>query len=156
MYNEFVGKHISYLHRYARRYYNKELEPYGFGGAQLRLLMPLYEMDGISQEKLAQTIKLDKTTIARTIKKLIDNGYVSREIDEKDRRSYRIFLTEKGKAIEPEMMNIFLKWEENLLSKFEDEERKYVLKIVEMMHENASEMIQDEKCNHTLQNSLNL
>ena len=156
MYNEFVGKHISYLHRYARRYYNKELEPYGFGGAQLRLLMPLYKMDGISQEKLAQTIKLDKTTIARTIKKLIDNGYVCRQRDENDRRSYRVFLTEKGRAIEPEMMKIFLSWEENLLSKFDDEEREYALKIVEIMHENASEMLQDEKNNHSLQNSLNV
>lgn len=144
MYNEFVGKHISYLHRYARRYYNRELEPYGFGGAQLRILMPLYKMDGISQEKLAREIKLDKTTIARTIKKLIDNGYVTRQVDENDRRSYCIFLTEKGKEIEPEMMNIFLKWEKNLLSKFDEKEKKDILKFFEIMHESASHMMQND------------
>ncbi|AKB85264.1 MarR family winged helix-turn-helix transcriptional regulator [Methanococcoides methylutens] len=124
MYEEFVGKHISYLHRYARRYYDRELEPYGIGGAQLQILMPLYKMDGISQELLAQTIKVDKTTIARSIKKLVDKGYILRQTDEKDRRSYRIFLTEKGKTTEHEMMEIFNRWENNLLSKFDNDQRE--------------------------------
>ena len=145
MYEEFVGKHISYLDRYARRYYDKELKPYDIGGAQLRILMLLYKMDGISQELLAQTIKVDKTTIARTIKKLVDNGFILRQKDEKDRRSYRVFLNEKGKAIEPEMMKIFEKWEENLLYKFDDEQKKDVLKIIGIMHENASELMQDNR-----------
>ncbi|WP_342304096.1 MarR family transcriptional regulator [Methanolobus sp. ZRKC5] len=143
MYTKFVGKHISYLHRYARRYYDKELEPYGFGGAQLRILMPLYKMDGINQGSLAQIIKVDKTTIARTIKKLIDGGYILRQVDENDRRSYRIFLTEKGKSIEPEMMKIFTKWEENLLFKFDVDQRKEILKLIEIMHMNASDIVDD-------------
>lgn len=141
MYTKFVGKHISYLDRYARRYFDKELEPYGFGGAQLRILMPLYKMDGINQGLLAQTIKVDKTTITRTIKKLVDDGYVLRQVDGNDRRSYRIYLTEKGKATEPEMMRIFTKWEENLLSKFNAEQRKDALELIEMMHTNASDMM---------------
>lgn len=143
MYTKFVGKHISYIDRHARRYYDKELEPYGFGGAQLRILMPLYKMDGINQGLLAQTIKVDKTTITRTIKKLVDDGYVLRQIDENDRRSYLIFLTEKGKAIEPEMIRIFTKWEENLLSKFDADQRKNVLRLIEIMHMNASDMMDD-------------
>jgi len=141
MYTGFVGKHISYLDRYARRYFDKELEPYCFGGAQLRILMPLYKMDGINQGLLAQTIKVDKTTITRTIKRLVDEGYVSREIDGNDRRSYRIFLTKKGKETEPEMMRIFTKWEENLLSKLDSDQRKDILRLVEIMHMNASEMM---------------
>ncbi|WP_243466358.1 MFS transporter [Methanosarcina mazei] len=52
-------------------------------------------------ESLSDYLKIDKGTTARAIQKLVDEGYVFRQRDEKDRRSYRVFLTEKGKKLEP-------------------------------------------------------
>ena len=93
----FIGKLISFLYRYSQMYLDKELAPYHIGSGQFYILMPLYKNDGMNQESLSQSISIDKAAITRAIQKLMKEGYVIRQRNEEDRRSYHIFLTEKGK-----------------------------------------------------------
>lgn len=94
--------HLISLQIWTNLYWEK-IEPYGIGSGQFPFLMRLYREDGINQESLSDYLKIDKGTTARAIQKLVDEGYVFRQRDEKDRRSYRVFLTEKGKKLEPDM-----------------------------------------------------
>ena len=59
------------------------------------------ENPGIIQEKLAEMIKVDRTTASRAIKKLEANGFIEKRADAANRKIKRIFPTEKGKAISP-------------------------------------------------------
>ncbi|WP_305063863.1 MarR family winged helix-turn-helix transcriptional regulator [Methanococcoides sp.] len=138
---EFIGKYISYFHRYAQIYIEKELKPYDIGSGQFGFLMHLYKMNGVNQETLSQTIKVDKATATRAIKKLIEEGYVFRQSDKEDRRSYLVFLTEKGRAIEPDMKKIAAKWENILLSDFDDSQRKFIMDLLEKMFKNVSKIM---------------
>lgn len=142
--SEFIGKFISYLHRYGQIYIEKKMEPYGLGSGQFSFLMRLYQDDGINQENLSSYLKIDKATTTRAIKKLVDGGYVFRQVDEKDRRSYRIFLSDKGKKLEPEMKKIASQWEDILLSDFDESQRKDIMNSLEMMFKNISEIMQDK------------
>ncbi|MPM72500.1 HTH-type transcriptional regulator SarZ [bioreactor metagenome] len=134
---EFIGKSISYLYRYEQIFIGKKIEPYGIGSGQFPFLMRLYREDGINQESLSDYLKIDKGTTARAIQKLVDEGYVFRQRDEKDRRSYRVFLTEKGKKMEPYMKKIALEWEEILFSGFDDSQRKEITNSLGIMFENV-------------------
>jgi DNA-binding MarR family transcriptional regulator len=138
---EFVGKAISYLYRYEQIYIGKKIELYGIGSGQFPFLMRLYREDGINQERLSDYLKIDKGTTTRAIQKLVDEGYVFRQRDEKDKRSYRVFLTEKGKKLEPEMRKIVSEWEDILFFGFDDNQRKEVKNSLEIMFENVSRIM---------------
>jgi DNA-binding MarR family transcriptional regulator len=134
---EFIGKPISYLYRYEQIYIGKKIEPYSIGSGQFPFLMRLYHEDGINQESLSDYLKIDKGTTARAIQKLVDEGYVFRQRDEKDRRSYKIFLSEKAKKLEPDMKKIASEWENILFSSFDENQRKEITNSLKIMFENV-------------------
>lgn len=122
-------------------YLDKELAPYHIGSGQFYILMPLYKNDGMNQESLSQSISIDKAAITRAIQKLMKEGYVFRQRNEEDRRSYHIFLTEKGKLIEPDIKKIAITWEDILLSGFDSNQRNLIVNSFDDMIENISRIM---------------
>lgn len=135
---EFLGKDIAFLYRYSQKNLDKALKPYNIGSGQFYAMMPLFLEDGINQEALAQYIRVDKAQVTRAVQKLIDEGYVTRKRDEGDRRSCRVFLTPKGKKIEPVLKGIAQDWEDLLLSGFSSADRERVLQSIGDMIDNVS------------------
>ena len=136
---EFIGKYISFLYRYHQIYLDRELEPYHLSSGQFFILMPLFKKDGVNQESISQTIKMDKATITRAIQKLIDEGYVFRERDEEDKRAYRVFLTPKGKSIKRQIRGIARRWDDILLANLDPDQRDLLASAFDTMFENVSE-----------------
>ncbi|MDD3247080.1 MAG: MarR family transcriptional regulator [Methanosarcina sp.] len=137
---EPIGKVISYIYRYQRIFLNKELEPYGIGSGQFSFMMSLYLKDGVKQETLSRTYKLDKATVAKAIKKLEDTGYVYRKQDAEDKRAYNVFLTEKGKDIGAKMKEIAIKWDDIVIAGFSEEEKRLSAAFLERMEQNITEL----------------
>jgi DNA-binding MarR family transcriptional regulator len=135
---QFIGKFVSFLYRYNQMYLDKELRPYNIGPGQFYLLMPLFQKDGVNQESLGQSINLDRANVTRAVQKLVKEGYVFQQRDTEDRRSYRIFLTEKGRAIEPGLKKIALEWENILLSNFNSNQTQTIVNSFEDMIKNVS------------------
>lgn len=75
---------------------------------------------------MARYFHLDKGTIARTLKKMEDSGYITRIVDPENRRAFRISLTEKGYQIAPEICAIDQKWEEIVSHGLTQEERTHL------------------------------
>lgn len=140
---DFIGKYIAFLYRDCQKYLDKELEPYNIGSGQVSILMCLFEADGINQESISRTIKVDKTSITRSIQKLIEGGYVVRQKDEEDNRSFRVFLTGKGRQIEPDIWKIASGWEEILLSGFDADHRGLIVDSLKDMSANVSRKMED-------------
>ena len=80
---------------------NIEFKEYDLTRGQYLYLIWICENPGIIQEKLAEMIKVDRTTASRAIKKLEANGFIEKRADAANRKIKRIFPTEKGKAISP-------------------------------------------------------
>ena len=80
---------------------NIEFKEYDLTRGQYLYLIRICENPGIIQEKLADMIKVDRTTASRAIKKLEANGFIEKRADAANRKIKRIFPTEKGKAISP-------------------------------------------------------
>ncbi len=135
---EALGGIVSYLYRSTQVYLAKRLEPYGIGSGQFPFLMTLYCRDGINQETLARDRRFDKATITRAVTRLEQAGYVRRVRDEGDRRAYRLFLTDKGRAIEPAMREIAAAWSVMIFTGFSGEERLLIVSLLERMMENAT------------------
>lgn len=80
---------------------NIEFKEYDLTRGQYLYLVRICENPGIIQEKLAEMIKVDRTTAARAIKKLELNGFIEKKDDEHNKKIKKIFPTEKGKKVFP-------------------------------------------------------
>ncbi len=56
---------------------------------------------GLSKKKIAELIKVDRTTAARAIKRLEEQGFIYRQEDASNKKIKRIYATEKGKNVYP-------------------------------------------------------
>ncbi|MGG3641717.1 MarR family winged helix-turn-helix transcriptional regulator [Bacillus gobiensis] len=78
---------------------NIEFKEYDLTKGQYLYLVRICETPGIIQEKLAEMIKVDRTTAARAIKKLEINGFIEKKEDKHNKKINKLFPTEKGKNV---------------------------------------------------------
>ncbi len=138
------GKYISILYRYFQKFISRELQELDIGSGQYSFLITLYKKDGISQESLVEALGIDKGTTARAILNLSEKGYIKREVDPNDRRSYRIFLTEKAFKAQPYINDALLRLNEIIMSGFSESERETASRILNKMAENIVRHFQNK------------
>lgn len=80
---------------------NIEFKEYDLTKGQYLYLVRVCEKPGIIQEKLAEMIKVDRTTAARAIKKLELHGFIEKKEDQFNKKIKKLFPTEKGKQVYP-------------------------------------------------------
>ncbi len=80
---------------------NIEFKEYDLTKGQYLYLVRICEQTGIIQEKLAEMIMVDRTTAARSIKKLEMNGFVEKRDDQQNKKIKKLFPTEKGESVYP-------------------------------------------------------
>ncbi|SHR50889.1 transcriptional regulator [Mycobacteroides abscessus subsp. abscessus] len=80
---------------------NIEFKEYDLTKGQYLYLVRICENPGIIQEKVAEMIKVDRTTAARAIKKLEMNGFIEKKEDQQNMKIKKLFPTEKGKQVYP-------------------------------------------------------
>lgn len=134
-----LGKELNELARDIKKFLHYHLEGYPLGDGQFGILYEVFHNPGISQEKLSKKRNVDKTTTAKAIKKLINNGYIQRDKDKIDKRIYCLQCSEKAIKLMPEIERI-IKLENEVLTKdiSEDEIKKFK-KIMRIMTKNIDE-----------------
>ena len=96
---EPLGRTVKFLNIEIRKFLDFHLNEYQLGNGQFAIVIEVSENKGINQDALAQKMGVDKTTIAKTVKKLVENGYIIKEEDENDRRSKKLYTTHKADLI---------------------------------------------------------
>lgn len=71
----------------------------GVSLAQCHLMMELGSLGRMTISQLAEVMKLDKSTLSRTVEGMVQFGLVERTISSEDRRYTDVELTGKGAAI---------------------------------------------------------
>jgi DNA-binding MarR family transcriptional regulator len=80
---------------------NIEFKEYELTKGQYLYLVRICENPGIIQEKVAEMIKVDRTTAARAIQKLEMNGFIEKKDDQHNKKIKKLFPTEKGINVYP-------------------------------------------------------
>ncbi|MDQ6597613.1 MarR family transcriptional regulator [Bacillus salipaludis] len=91
---------------------NIEFKAFDLTKGQYLYLIRICENPGIIQEKVAEMIKVDRTTAARAIQKLELQGFIEKRNDEENKKIKKLYATEKGQEVYP-----FLKREGNYSNK---------------------------------------
>ena len=87
-------------------------------------LLELYINDGKNQEEIAETLKIDKGTTARALKKLEEQGFVTRIKDENDKRSNKIYLNDKAKDVREGVLDVLNDWNKEITKSLTEEEEE--------------------------------
>jgi DNA-binding MarR family transcriptional regulator len=143
---ESLGRYISILYRSGKMYINNKFEKYNIGNGQYLFLLSLSHNEGVTQEEMSCKLFIDKGTTAKAIKRLEDEGYVKRSVDDKDKRAYKVYLTEEGRKVTAEISEVLHNWNDILTSGFTEEEKGIALNLLQRMLENKNKQISKGEC----------
>ena len=127
------ARYIAHLNRQMMRLLEAELAPLELGPGRYLYLFGLYVRDGRKQQELADTIGVDKAAATRAIARLEDNGYVRRESDKNDRRSMRVYLTPKGRELQPQLEAAAKHCIDTMTTELDSNERIELRRLLEKM-----------------------
>lgn len=139
-----IPRWVSLIYRYGQMYIGEHLKQFEIGRGQHIFLNALYKEDGLTQEELSDYLKIDKGTTAKALKKLEEQGYITRTVSEKDKRCNEVHVTEKAMEIKEDVRNVLTGWRERLTVGFTEEEKQMALVILEKMGRNAAHFAEDE------------
>ena len=105
------------------RLYRLRIARHGLTHTQFFLLIARYEGDGLSVGELAQRIAVDKPTMTGLLDRMERDGFIRRERDPEDRRAWRVYLTEKAKALKGALTEIYEEVNGLFLSGLTEEEQ---------------------------------
>lgn len=124
---------INVIANKASKDFDTELKKHGLTIALWPTLMCLWEEEGVTQRDIALKSKVESSTTTRTLDKLVALKLVERRDDPNSRRSFRIYLTDEGKALKTELLPVPLSINTDLLSSLEAEEQQEMIRLLQKM-----------------------
>ena len=99
---------------------------------------------GRSQEELARELCVNKSTVARNLNYLEENGYISRQPFAHDKRQFTVFPTAKMFGVLPEVKAASNEWMALLSDGIPEAELRIFDKVLSRMQEKAREIIEKQ------------
>ena len=131
-------KDITEVTRCGAQYRTDRLAPMGLKGCHASYLEEICADPGISQDKLAQRICINKSNVARQIVVLEEDGFVQRAPSPNDKRIMELYPTEKTKELLPQITQILNSWEDWLTQDLTEEEARTVANALVKMKARAT------------------
>lgn len=113
-----------------------KLAPFNIAPEQNLIMMLLWEKDGIYQNDIAKKLNKDKTNIARMIFNLENKGFIRRIQVENDRRSLKVYLTEKGKNLGEKVIPVAEEFNQVVCKDVTEEELTELRRILQKIRNN--------------------
>ncbi|PRS42814.1 MarR family transcriptional regulator [Bacillus sp. RJGP41] len=115
---------------------NIEFKEFDLTKGQYLYLVRICENPGIIQEKLAEMIKVDRTTAARAIKKLEIQGLIEKKNDEENKKNKKLYATDKGVTVYPFLKKEGEYTDKVALSGFSLDEAETMLHLLQRVRKN--------------------
>ncbi|NJP36256.1 MarR family winged helix-turn-helix transcriptional regulator [Alkalicoccus luteus] len=116
---------------------NIEFKEYNLTKGQYLYLVRICEHPGIFPDRLAEMIKVDRTTAARAIARLEQNNLIEKRPDTSNRKIKCLFPTQKGAAIYPFIISENNHSDATALQGFTEEEIETAASLLVRMRKNV-------------------
>lgn len=108
----------------------QRIAPHGISKGQWPFLMLLWDEDGLSQKELSTRRGIKEATTVRALDRMERDGLVQRVRDTKDRRRTNIFLTDKGRGLQPSLIPFTTEVNSLATADYSPEETEVFLSLV--------------------------
>lgn len=134
---EIYGYSLTKTSRSILRFLTGHLKSYSITPEQWTVLKRVYENDGIKQKELSFIADKDPATLAKILDILERDQYIMRKTNHSDRRSYFIFITEKGvelrNAVHEHVEHVF----KQVIEGISNEELTIFTKVLQQIEKNT-------------------
>ncbi|EKF52123.1 MarR family winged helix-turn-helix transcriptional regulator [Lactococcus garvieae] len=117
---------------------NIEFKPLGLHNGSYLYLNRIAENPGIINDELADITCTDRTTTAKTVKRLIDVGLVHKAPDLSNKKVRRLFTTEEGKSLYQQLIKEENYSEIQALSGLSYAEQAELLRLLRIVEKNVA------------------
>ena len=114
-----------------------DLNPFHHG-----YLLIISKNPGISQEEIARELCINKSNVTRSLASLEEKGYISRLPGENDKRTIRVYPTDKLKNILPRIKDIAHNWNVYLTENISNEEMEIFHNVLDRIYTKAKDYSQ--------------
>lgn len=133
-----IIRDITEITRCGAQYKTDNLAAFGLKGCHPSYLGEICACPGISQDKLAQRICINKSNVARQAAILEEDGFIVRKPSQTDKRVMELYPTEKTLELMPQIMQIIDCWTNSLTEDLSAEEVAVLEKALLRMRAKAA------------------
>ena len=106
------------------------LAEFGVTPGQYGIFNCLWSQGSATPKEIAQTLRLENSTVSGMLDKLQKRGLVTRVLDPNDRRSIRVEASEAGKAIREDVLRTVDELNQAVLAPFTAQQRQQLLELL--------------------------
>jgi DNA-binding MarR family transcriptional regulator len=103
---------------------------HGLTPTQALVLNALYQNNGLSVGEIGNQLILDSATLSGVLDRMVDSGWITKDIYDEDRRVTKIYLTEKAIQTRDALLNDIEATHRKVLSVFRPEERLLLERMI--------------------------
>lgn len=118
------------LSRKISRHYRDRIAEFNLTHSQFFILAQVIESEGDTPSQLAEKILTDRATVTGLIDRLERDGWLERRLNKDDRRTLRIYLSEKAKEHKDAFVALFNEINGSFIQRFTPNEWKQLQKLL--------------------------
>jgi len=130
---------LSDTSRLLRRAFDSRARTIGVTRPQWQVLTTLRRHAGVNQGGLADLLEVEPITVCRMVDRLQEAALVERRADPADRRSWRLFLTDRGEALLAELRPFAEELVEDAFEGIPAAEREHLRALLERIRVNLAQ-----------------
>jgi len=135
---ETLGFQIIQVAKAHRQSAEKALNALGLHAGQEIILLQLWIEEGLTQSCLAEHACVEPPTMTQMLQRMERCGLIERRQDAQDGRISRVYLTERGRALEKPVLQAWQQVEEQTLASLSDVELALLRRLLLQVRTNLS------------------
>ena len=117
----------------------EEVKSAGLTMGQPKVLDYLDSHNGAMQKEIANACNIEPGSLTAILNRMEDKELIIRKTLNNNRRTYHIFLTEKGKKLQEKVKQAFIKLEKQAFLNISKEQQEQFMEIFSKIHDNMKQ-----------------
>ncbi len=132
---ETIDFHIRWAWFNISRMYNIEAANYSGSMAIGYTLLNIDTKEGTPSTKLAPKMGMEARSLTRMIKSLEEKGLIFKQVDKKDKRMVRLFLTDLGQEMRAKAISTVINFNEKIRKEIPQEDLETTFKVLSQVNQ---------------------
>lgn len=130
-------KWLSISDRHTKMYLDRSLAPLGLNSSQHMYVVKICEMPGVTQDQFMHFFYVHPSNVTRALSALEKAGFLRRESNPEDKRTCRLFPTQRALDARSQILSLVRQWQEQVMEPFSPEEREIFLTLLQRVGERS-------------------
>lgn len=135
---DYIGFQVLQVHKAHRSRAEAALNKLGIHTGQEMLLLQLWIEEGMPQSQLAASMGVEPPTATKMLQRMEHAGLIERRADGEDARVSRVYLTERGRALEQPVLDVWKQLEAQTITNLSATEQALLHRLLMQVSTNLS------------------